>query len=432
MGVALAVNEADARHYPLGALTVHLLGDVRSRANWGARNSSLIERDSMVRLQGYNDRARVVEVPHPATGKPAYAVRHDFRELLPLLRHRHEPDHPAVRKVMDRKRDVQTSIDARLQVRTARILEAGLKKLNRLKGAAVVLDVANGDLLASVSYPWPDRMPARLGPDDGIDELLDRARYGLYPPGSTFKIVTAMAALRADPSSANLTYECRPLNDGRVGNYVKGWGRPIRDDVADKSAHGSVDMRKGTVVSCNAYYAQLGTYKVGAAALKSTADLLGIATGNLKDALPQASYGQGQVVASPFQLARAAATVAAGGQMPYGRWVTDETNARVEPPVKIVEAAQARLLGDYMRGVVTGGTGRSAASAPVPVAGKTGTAELERKPSHAWFIGFAPYGAPRIAFAVLVENGQYGGSAAAPIARDIVAAAAQLGLLGQP
>jgi cell division protein FtsI/penicillin-binding protein 2 len=79
--------------------------------------------------------------------------------------------------------------------------------------------------------------------------------------------------------------------------------------------------------------------------------------------------------------------------------------------------------------VVTGGTGRALASAPVPVAGKTGTAELERKPSHAWFVGYAPYGQPKIAFAVLLENGQYGGSAAAPIARDIVAAAAESGLL---
>ena len=428
-GVTPVYDPLDARHYPLGAVTVHLLGDLRSRTNWGARNSSLIERDSMVRLQGYNDRARVVEVEHPVTGKPTYTVRHDYRELVPLLRHRHEPNHPDVVKVMNRKRDVETSIDARLQIRAARILEAGLKRVGRQKGALIVMDPASGDLLASVSYPWPQQMPPRLGPDDGIDEMLDRARYGLYPPGSTFKIVTALAALRKDPASTQLTYECRPLPDGRVGNSIKGWGRPIRDDVADKSAHGSVDMREGTVVSCNAYYAQLATYKVGADALKSTADLLGITTGNVKDALPQAGYGQAQVVASPFQMARVAATVAAGGTMPYGRWVTDESNARIEPPIQIVDATLARTLGDYMRGVVTNGTGRAAANAPVPIAGKTGTAEVERKPSHAWFIGFAPYGAPRIAFAVLVENGQYGGSAAAPIAREVVAAAAELGLL---
>jgi cell division protein FtsI/penicillin-binding protein 2 len=314
-------------------------------------------------------------------------------------------------------------------VRTARILEAGLKRLGRQKGAAVVLDPATGDLLASVSYPWPDKMPPEPGPDDGIDEMLDRARYGLYPPGSTFKVVTAMAALRKDPASPQLTYDCKTLPDGRVGNFVRGWGRPIRDDVQDRAPHGTVDMRKGTVVSCNAYYAQLATYKVGPDALKQTADLLGIATGNVKDALPQAGYGQGQVVTSPFQMARVAATVAAGGQMPYGRWVTDESNQRIEPPIAILPPPQARTLGEYMRGVVTNGTGRALAAASVAVAGKTGTAEVERKPSHAWFIGYAPYGRPRIAFAVLVENGQYGGSAAAPIAREIVGAAAELGLL---
>lgn len=423
------IDLRDVRYYPLGPLTVHLLGDLRTRANWGARNSSLIERDSMVRLQGYNDRPQTVEVRHPVTGKPSYTVRHDYRELLPLLRHRQEPEHPEIRKIMERKRDVRTSIDARLQIRTARILEAGLKRLRKQKGAVIVIDPATGDLLASVSYPWP-AMPAALGPDDGVDELLDRARYGLYPPGSTFKIVTAMAALRKNPNTAQLTYECKPLPDGRVGNFVKGWGRPIRDDVADRVAHGSVDMRKGTVVSCNSYFAQLGTYAIGADALKKTSDLLGISTGDVKGSLPQAAYGQGQVVVSPFQMARAAATVAGNGRMPYGRWVTDESNPRIEPPAPILDPAQARILGEYMRGVVVSGTGRSAASALVAVAGKTGTAEVEKQSSHAWFTGFAPYGTPKIAFAVLVENGQYGGSAAAPIARDIVAAAFELGLLG--
>jgi peptidoglycan glycosyltransferase len=82
-----------------------------------------------------------------------------------------------------------------------------------------------------------------------------------------------------------------------------------------------------------------------------------------------------------------------------------------------------------MREVVTGGTGRSAV-ASVPVAGKTGTAELKDAPSHAWFVGFAPYGgAKKIAFSVLVENGVYGGTAAAPAAGQIVDAAVKLGLI---
>ncbi|HYP15527.1 MAG TPA: FtsW/RodA/SpoVE family cell cycle protein, partial [Bryobacteraceae bacterium] len=203
------VRREDARHYPLGAVAVHLLGDLRSRANWGARNSSLIERDSMVRLQGYNDRASVMEVPDPRTGKAAFTIRHDYQELVPLLRHKQQPDHPEVRKVLNRERDVRTTIDSRLQVRAARILQARLQKLGRKKGSVVVMDPETGDLLASVSYPWPSQMPPALGPDDSADELLDRARYGLYPPGSTFKIVTAIAALRKDPASATAVYECR-------------------------------------------------------------------------------------------------------------------------------------------------------------------------------------------------------------------------------
>ena len=85
-----------------------------------------------------------------------------------------------------------------------------------------------------------------------------------------------------------------------------------------------------------------------------------------------------------------------------------------------------------MRSVVTSGTARTLSSSQVAIAGKTGTAEIAKSPSHAWFIGFAPYGSrieKQIAFAVLVENGQYGGTAAAPVAGDIVAAARELGII---
>ena len=156
------VDVDDNRYYPFGAQMVHLLGDTRSRANWGARNSSYIERDSAVRLQGYDDRARVVEVPDPRTGKPTYTVRRDFRELLPLLRHRYQPEHPEVAKVMNRERDVRISIDSQLQMRTAQILQTHLQRLKKPKGALVVMDASTGELLASVSYPWPAQMPPAL------------------------------------------------------------------------------------------------------------------------------------------------------------------------------------------------------------------------------------------------------------------------------
>jgi cell division protein FtsI/penicillin-binding protein 2 len=180
----------------------------------------------------------------------------------------------------------------------------------------------------------------------------------------------------------------------------------------------------------------LGAYDVGAEPLWTTANLLGIAAAapntadQLKKSLPQSSYGQGQVVASPFQMARVAATVANGGTMPQGRWVTDETNVRNGGPQTVLTADLAATLGKFMREVVTQGTGRKAGATSVPMAGKTGTAELADAPSHAWFIGFAPYGTGtrRIAVSVLVENGIYGGTNAAPAAAEIVNAAAKLGL----
>jgi cell division protein FtsW (lipid II flippase) len=425
----------ETRFYPLGARAVHLLGDLRSRANWGARNSSYAERDFSVALQGYDDRATVVTVPDPRTGKPTYTVRYDFRELVPLLRHRYEPNNPVVRKIRDRDRTLHMSIDARLQVKAADLLEAQLKKLRKTKGSVVVLDPASGDLLAAVSAPVPAQMPPHLSAADEDDAMLDRARYGLYPPGSSFKVVTAMAALRRDPKSVDQQYECKRLPDGRVGNYIKGWNRPIRDDVKDAAPHGVIAMRQGMIVSCNAYFAQLGTYRVGAEALLETANLLGVSIANPSNAktvrsdLPQVSYGQGQVVVSPFQMARVAATIAASGSMPYGRWVTDQNNPRQQPAQAVLTPDLAGVIGGFMRGVVTSGTGRSAATSAVEIAGKTGTAELEHAPSHAWFIGYAPYGGKRpLAFAVLIENGQYGGTAAAPLAADVMTAAKQLGL----
>jgi cell division protein FtsI/penicillin-binding protein 2 len=409
-----------------------LLGDLRTRTRWGASNTSFVERDAARRLRGYDDRPALVEVRNPSTGKMDRVLRYDYRELVPLLRHRGEPNDAEVRRVLDRPRDVRMSIDARLEVKVAEILRNQLKQSGLTKGAAVVMDPATGDLLAAVSFP----LPVEGTVQDEANPYLDRARYGLYPPGSTFKVVTAMAALRKDAQLAHKTYQCERLPVGRVGNYLTGSKRPIRDDVQDKSPHGTLDLEHGLIVSCNAYFAQLGAYDVGADALHDTATLLGIAAASpdtaaeLKKALAQSAYGQGEVVASPFQMARVAATIANNGAMPQGRWLADENNGRVTPPAAILAPDVAATLGRFMREVVTSGTGRRGA-ASVAVAGKTGTAELADAPSHAWFIGFAPYGgaARKIAFSVLLENGVYGGTAAAPAAAEIVNAAVKMGLI---
>jgi peptidoglycan glycosyltransferase len=196
-------------------------------------------------------------------------------------------------------------------------------------------------------------------------------------------------------------------------------------------------MERAIAVSCNAYFAQLGVHDVGAKALTDTAAKFGISTGepaNLRRALPFASYGQGEVLVSPFKMARVAATIASGGRMPEGRWLTDPSNTRTGAPIEAIPAAQAAFIAGAMRRVVTEGTGRNAmAGETIQVAGKTGTAQLDAGLPHSWFTGFAPYDASadkRLAFAVIVEHGGYGARAAAPVAREVVDAAKQLGLIG--
>jgi peptidoglycan glycosyltransferase len=198
-------------------------------------------------------------------------------------------------------------------------------------------------------------------------------------------------------------------------------------------------MERAIAVSCNAYFAQLGVHDVGAKSLAETAAKLGISAGDpveLRHALPFAAYGQGPVLISPFKMARVAATIAAGGQMPQGRWIADESNPRADAALRILPAAQSEFLARAMRRVVTEGTARHAmAGLEIPIAGKTGTAQLDSGMPHAWFTGFAPYGGSaqqQIAFAVLVEHGGYGGRVAAPIAREIIEAACKLGLLACP
>ncbi len=400
-------SRLDNRLYPFGAATVHLLGDFRTGEKFHATNSSLIEHDSNARLQGYSS----------------------FNDLAPVVRYRHQRGNPALQALMNRNRDVRITIDIRLQLKATDILRSHLEPEGK-KGALVMMNPATGDVLALVSWPQP---VAESAPTP--DELLDRARYGEYPPGSTFKLVTAMAALRLDPKAMAHTYTCRGLGDGRVGVIIPGWRRPIHDDIEDH-AHGTLDMARAIAVSCNAYFAQLGVYNVGAQALHDTASLLGIPAGSVKDIkkmMPFAAYGQGPVLTTPFKMARVVATIADGGSMPEGRWVLDENNSRAAGPAPILAADSAQFLQKAMRAVVTSGTARTPmAGLNIEMAGKTGTAQLDVGEPHSWFAGYAPYDvapAKQVAFAVVVEHGGYGAKLAAPIGRELVEAAQQLGII---
>ena len=187
------------RCYPLGGTTFHLLGDARSRTNWSATNTSYVERDGESSLRGFNDNATAVELTD-AAGRTTRAIRRDYQELVPLLRHRHQPEHAEWRKFLSRPRDIKLTIDARLQARVGTILSRHAAKSARGRAAAVVINPDSGEVLSLVSYPYPALSEGLEGAENekDPDDLLDRARYGLYPPGSTFKIVTAAAALRRD------------------------------------------------------------------------------------------------------------------------------------------------------------------------------------------------------------------------------------------
>jgi cell division protein FtsW (lipid II flippase)/cell division protein FtsI/penicillin-binding protein 2 len=446
-----ACESTEERCYPLGTMGFHVIGDWNHQTNWAARNSSYLERDNDVRLKGFDDNEKVIEVVNPRTGRRHAAISRDYRELLPLVRQRHWPWSPGIRRLEARNRDLRTSIDARLQVRASAALRDRITAGGEERGAAVVLDSDTGEVLASVSYPWPHPGDLDAGADPHAEEpgngehWLDRARYGLYPPGSVFKVLMAGAALRA--GAADSTFMCERLSGGRVGHAIRGSSRPVRDDPMDKVPHGSVQLHKGLVVSCNAYFAQLAQ-EIGPRAVLDAAAIFQIDVARaaseegLRSTLPHAGYGQGQVVASPLKMARVSASIAAGGTAvpvtffakpaaanPAGE--KSESGAAGPAPPRFLSRAQAALIGRAMRAVVTDGSGRAVRANTTPIAGKTGTAEIGDGAAHSWFTGFAPYGGSgrRIAFAVLVENAGYGARAAAPVAGEIVSAARGLGLI---
>jgi hypothetical protein len=137
------------RCYPLGGVAFHVVGDSTSQTNWAARNSSFLERDRDAVLKGFDDRAQTVEVRNRRTGAIERTIKRDYQELLPLLRSRYRPSDPAVQALLTRDRNVHSSIDARLQIRAAAALRSRIESGGYRRGAAVVLDVETGDVLAS-------------------------------------------------------------------------------------------------------------------------------------------------------------------------------------------------------------------------------------------------------------------------------------------
>ncbi|CUH93181.1 peptidoglycan D,D-transpeptidase FtsI family protein [Herbinix luporum] len=324
-----------------------------------------------------------------------------------------------------------------------KLTKAAYDALGDNKGAVVVIEPATGKILAMVSKPSynPNTIEADWDmltkDEDHESPLLNRATQGLYPPGSTFKVLTALAYMRENKDYENYTHNCK----GKAEHD----GMMIR--CSGNSVHGKIDFKVAFAKSCNSSFASMGKElpinnfrnlcesfffnSTLPARISSNPSVFKLKVGSsgVKEAM-QTAIGQGKTLMTPFHNAMIAATVANGGVMmkPYAIDRVENADGRVikgyipEEVDKLMTAKEADYLKGLMRAVVTEGTAESLESLNVKAAGKTGTAQQEGKESHAWFIGFAPVGEPKIAISVLVENAGSGSKNAVPIAEKVFAA----------
>ena len=358
--------------------------------------------------------------------------------------------------------NVFLTIDAELQA----VAEEALQEHN---GAIVAMDPKTGRILAMVSKPSYDpslfagNVPKELwtalaeNPDH---PLQNRCVQGLYPPGSVFKIVTAIAGLESGLLTPKTTFFC-------AGLYPYG-NRDFR--CWKEGGHGTIDLRQAIVSSCDIYFYQAGL-RVGVDRIAQYAKELGLGrkTGipfpNEKQGIvPSSSWklkslgvpwysgetlslavGQGYITATPLQLAVLISAVANGGKI-YRPQVVDRIEdlyGQVLAEYHSEQMGEAKIsqgtldfIRDALRGAVNepGGTGGGSALKEFVVAGKTGTAQVIRLPKdfkrgdsmpvrfrdHAWFAAFAPFDDPKIAVVVLTEHGGFGGAVSAPIAKKVI------------
>lgn len=344
--------------------------------------------------------------------------------------------------------DLYITVDSRVQAAAASALGAR-------KGAVVAVNPKTGAVLAMYSWPAfdPNALVNQERAEDGSllaeaamdsysadpgDPLLNRSTMGLYTPGSSFKVLTASAAVDSGISD-NKEFDCPgvwSVGGSRVTNY----GSPPR-------SFGVIGMSTAMTYSVNTYFAQLAVL-MGAATLVNYARAFGlnevvpldypsVSASTIPDAsemdaveLAWTGAGQGRLLLTPLQLCLVGCAVANAGKImrPHlmkeirrGQEILDRYEASVWRTPISAHAAET-ILGMMVR-VVEEGTGRQAAVPGVRVAGKTGTAEVEGKPPHAWFLGIAPAENPTVVVAVIVENSGGGGAVAAPIAREVIKAA---------
>ena len=362
------------------------------------------------------------------------------------------------------------TLDSRVQSKLETLMDEVLRE-NSVEGSAVVMKVQSGEIIAMVSKPSFDPNSFATGIStkqwsglvlDEKNPLQNRTIDGQYPPASTYKVVTAYAALAEKIIKPETTIFC-------PGHFRLG-KRDYR--CWKKRGHGDMNLHDALVQSCDVYFYKLG-HRLGINNLAKYATKLGLGEltgivlkGEKSGLVPSkqwkkkfknepwypgetisASIGQGYNLVTPLQSARMISTIASGGLLvrPYlvkriegydGRLI-QEFSPEVIKKIKI-EPEVLRNIKEGLRGVVheAHGTGHRARLKNVIVAGKTGTAQVvamkdseeidpeEETPyshrDHAWFVAFAPYENPEVAVSVIIEHGGHGGATAAPIAGGIL------------
>jgi penicillin-binding protein 2 len=318
------------------------------------------------------------------------------------------------------------------------------------RGAIVALDTRSGGVLAFVSKPDydPRILTGKISSDvwtelqsDTSHPLYNRVIQSRYPPGSTYKLVAAIAALQEGIITPSWSV------------YCPGYFRLGRKTIHcwNEGGHGEIDLLQAIKGSCNVYFYQLGL-KIGLETWSeySKRFFFGIPTGIdlpsessglvptveyfdrvygeggwTKGNLANLAIGQGELLTTPLQMAQFAMILATKGIVHsphFASFLYDKLNEKEIPflvktkSVKGVSAEVYDIIRQGMRQVVDGGTGWRASVPGIEVAGKTGTSQNPHGEPHAWFIGFAPYENPAIAIAVIIENGGGGGAFAAPLA----------------
>jgi penicillin-binding protein 2 len=432
----VVVEVEPLRVYPNSRFAAHLLGYVREASDEQLRQGRY-RRGDMVGQTGLErlldeflrgrDGGERIEVD--AMGRPIRILQ------------RNEPKPGA---------HVVTTVDRRVQ-------EAAERAMEGRAGAVVVMDPRNGDVLAMVSTPAfeVDRFTGTMDREawvqlirDPSHPLLNRTVQSQYAPGSVFKIVVAAAGLQETTLAPMDRVHC----DGEFhfgGRTFKDW---------KEEGHGTVDLRRALVHSCNIYFYQAGL-KVGLDAIGRYARAFGLGAatglelpGEKFGLIPgpdrsrkgrrqwtggetvNVSIGQGALLVTPMQVARLMSAVANGGTLFKPRLVQRveaadgrllfADSALVNGAVDLSPMVWAFLKMSLL-GVVNEGTGYAARIPGLDIAGKTGTAQIitnskaEKGQDHAWFASFAPVGESRYVVVVMVERGGKGGQVAAPIAKQI-------------